>query len=209
MDKFESQDGWLRLSEAADYLGVHPSTVRKWSDKSVLPVHLTQGRHRRYKRSELELWKQARQADKPIEADLVVQSALRTTRIQISEGKLENESWYNKLDDEARRHYRESGRGLLQGLISYLASSDQAGIAEAEALGYDYASRGRRYGMDCVEAAHAFIFFRNQLMDAMLEVYESAAVHSPSAWSEMFRRLNSFTDGILVTILRTYENFRR
>ncbi len=209
MDRIESRDGWLRLSQAADFLGVHPGTVRKWSDKSLLPVHLTQGGHRRYKRSELELWKQARQADKPFEADLVVQSALRTTRIQVSEGKLENESWYSKLDEDARRHYRESGRGLLQGLISYLASSDQSGYAEAEALGYDYASRGRRYGMDSVEAANAFIFFRNQLMEAMLEVYESAAVRSPSAWSEMFRRVNAFTDGILVTILRTYENLRR
>ena len=32
---------WLGLSGTADLLGVHPSTVRKWSDEGKLPVHLT------------------------------------------------------------------------------------------------------------------------------------------------------------------------
>lgn len=32
-------DEWLSLSDAAEVLGVHPSTVRLWSDKGVLPVH--------------------------------------------------------------------------------------------------------------------------------------------------------------------------
>ena len=186
---------------------MHPSTVRKWSDQGVLPVHLTNGSHRRYRRGELELWKQSQRADQPVEVDMVVQSALRATRLKISEGKLETESWYTKLDEEARGTYRESGRSLLHGLMKYLASVDQSGIAEADALGYDYASRGRRYGLDSVEATNAFLFFRNQLVEAMLEVYEAAAVRSPNVWSDMFRKINTFTDRILVTILRTYENY--
>jgi hypothetical protein len=47
------------------------------------------------------------------------------------------------------------------------------------------------------------------LMEAMLSVYESAAVRSPTAWSDMFRRINAFTDQILVTILKNYEAYRR
>ena len=207
MDHRKKNGEWLKLSEAAEVLGVHPSTVRKWSNRGVLPVHLTKGSHRRYRRGELELWKQAQRADEPVEIDLVVQSALRTTRLQVSEGKLEAESWYVKLDDEARRKYRESGRSLLQGLMKYLASEDQAGFAEAEALGYDYGSRGRRYGLDSVEATNAFLFFRNQLMEAMLGVYEAAAVRSPNVWSDMFRKINNFTDRILITIMRTYESY--
>ncbi|MCK4977066.1 MAG: helix-turn-helix domain-containing protein, partial [Anaerolineales bacterium] len=45
---------WLSLSDAAEILGVHPSTVRKWSDEGVLPVRRTKGGHRRYLRSEVE-----------------------------------------------------------------------------------------------------------------------------------------------------------
>ena len=134
---------------------------------------------------------------------------MRNTRFQISEGRLAAEPWYAKLDEEAREQYRVSGRALLQGLIQALSSNGEQAAAEAEALGYEYASRGRRYGLSSVEATHALLFFRNMLIESMLSVYESAAVHSPHAWSNMFRKINEFTDHILITILETYEAYQR
>jgi excisionase family DNA binding protein len=203
------QPEWLSLSKVALILGVHPSTVRNWSDQGELPVHRTKGGHRRYLRSEIDLWMQSQSTDGTGDAHLVVQNALRNTRFQISEGRLKEEAWYNKLDDDARLQYRMSGRSLLQGLINYLTSDGRAAITEAEALGYEYASRGRRYGLNTVEATHAFLFFRNVLMESMLSVYESAAVRSPQAWSEMFKRVSEFTDHIMLTILETYEVYQR
>ena len=47
---------WMTLSEVALQLGVHPSTVRNWADQNRLPVHRTQGGHRRFKRNEMDLW---------------------------------------------------------------------------------------------------------------------------------------------------------
>lgn len=200
---------WLGLSEVAEVLGVHPSTVRNWSDQGLLPVHRTQGGHRRYLRSELDLWKQAQDVDGLDEgAHLVVKNALRSTRIQVSEGRLNAESWYVKLDDDARAQYRKSGRTLLQGLIGYLASDDQTDKTETQALGYEYASRGHRYGLSVTEATHAFLFFRNLLLESMLAVYEAASVRSPRAWSEMFRKMTGFTDQIMITLLETYEAYQ-
>lgn len=200
---------WLSLSDVAAILGVHPSTVRGWSDEGILPVHRTKGGHRRYRRSEIELWMLAHRSNGANEANLVFQNALRNTRFQVSEGRLSQESWYAKLDDEARDQYRISGRSLLQGLIHALNTGGQEALSEAEALGYEYASRGRRYGMNSVEATHAFLFFRNVLIESMLSVYEAAAVNSPHAWSSMFRKVNEFTDLILVTLLETYEAYHR
>ena len=200
---------WLSLGDVARLLGVHPSTVRSWSDAGALPVHRTQGGHRRYRRSEVDLWMQSQRANGGDEVNIVVQNALRTTRFQISEGRLQAEDWYRKLDDEARKQYRVSGRALLRGLINYLHSDNQKASAEAEALGYEYASRGRRYGLSSVEATHAFLFFRNVLLDSMLGVYEAAAVRSPYAWSDMLRKIGDFTDQILITILETYEAYER
>jgi excisionase family DNA binding protein len=200
---------WLSLGDVARLLGVHPSTVRSWSDAGALPVHRTQGGHRRYRRSEVDLWMQSQRANGGDEVNIVVQNALRTTRFQISEGRLQAEDWYSKLDDEARQQYRVSGRALLRGLINYLHSDNQKASAEAEALGYEYASRGRRYGLSSVEATHAFLFFRNVLLDSMLGVYEAAAVRSPYAWSDMLRKIGDFTDQILITILETYEAYQR
>ncbi len=200
---------WLSLSDVAELLGIHPSTVRVWSDKGTLPVHRTQGGHRRYLRSELELWVQSQRSDGASEAHLVVQNALKNTRFQISEGRLQAEAWYQKLDEEARAQYRRSGRQLLEGLFNFMASHGKEAAAEGRSLGYEYASRGRRYGLSTAEAMHAFLFFRNLLMDSMLTVYEAAAVQSPAAWSDMFRKINQFTDQILVTLLETYEAYER
>jgi excisionase family DNA binding protein len=200
---------WLSLSEAAEILGVHPGTVRNWSDHGVLPVHRTQGGHRRYLRSEMDLWLQSQRAAGPADLHQVSQNALRTTRLQISEGRLNAEAWYAKLDEDAREQYRQSGRALLQGMIDYLASDGQSADAEAQALGFEYASRGRRYGLNASEAVHAFLFFRNVLIESMFSVYESASVHSPHAWGDMLRKTNAFTDGILLTLLETYEAYHR
>ena len=44
----------LTISEAARFLGVSLSTVRRWSDAGVLPSYRTPGGQRRYNREQLE-----------------------------------------------------------------------------------------------------------------------------------------------------------
>ncbi len=204
-----SPSAWLSLSDVAVLLGVHPSTVRAWSDQGVLPVHRTNGGHRRYQRVEIDLWIAAQRGQPSGDASMVVQNAMRTVRFQIGEGAFAKQAWYAKLDEEAREQYRISGRGLMQGLVNAMAAGPDEMEAGAEALGFEYASRGRRYGLSSVEAVNAFLFFRDMLIESMLSVYESAAVQSPHAWSDMFRKINVFTNFILVALLETYEAFQR
>lgn len=45
---------WLTLGQAAKYLGVAQSTIRKWSDQGLLPAFYTPGGHRRFRRSDLD-----------------------------------------------------------------------------------------------------------------------------------------------------------
>jgi excisionase family DNA binding protein len=49
-----SDPEWLTLGQAAKYLGVAQSTLRKWSDKEMIPAFYTPGRHRRYRRADLD-----------------------------------------------------------------------------------------------------------------------------------------------------------
>ena len=44
----------LTISEAATYLGVSLSTVRRWSDAGVLPNYRTPGGQRRFDRDQLD-----------------------------------------------------------------------------------------------------------------------------------------------------------
>jgi excisionase family DNA binding protein len=45
---------WLTLGQAARFLGVAQSTIRKWSDQGRVPAFYTPGGPRRYRRSDLE-----------------------------------------------------------------------------------------------------------------------------------------------------------
>ena len=200
---------WLSLSEVAGKLGVHPSTVRSWSDQGHLPAHRTQGGHRRFRRRDVDLWIQSHREEGLDEGNLVVQAALKNIRVKVSEGTLESEAWYKKMDEEARAQYRHSGRALLQGLLDSLAQNGEYVDLEARSLGFEYASRGWRRGLTAAEASRAFLFFRNALLDAMLDVYEESAIQTPKAWSDIFRKIYRFTDQIQITLLETYEAYQR
>src|SRR5215210_2820449 len=49
-----AEPDWLTLGQAAKYLGVAQSTIRKWSDQGRLPAFYTPGGHRRYRRGDLD-----------------------------------------------------------------------------------------------------------------------------------------------------------
>jgi excisionase family DNA binding protein len=199
------EDDWLSLHEAAGILGVHPNTVRIWSDKGLLPVYRTRGGHRRYKRSEVLLWANTSRGQQSIDPVNVVRAAVSNIRLQISEGRLSAESWYQKLDESARTQYRQSAHSLFQGLINYLGTDGDGAASEAHSIGYEYASRARRYGLNNVDAARAFLFFRDVLLQSVIQVYQGANVPSGQAWGEILHKVNAFTDLILLHLLETYH----
>jgi excisionase family DNA binding protein len=45
---------WLTLGQAARFLGVAQSTIRKWSDQGRVPAFYTPGGHRRFRRADLD-----------------------------------------------------------------------------------------------------------------------------------------------------------
>jgi excisionase family DNA binding protein len=49
-----TEPDWLTLGQAAKYLGVAQSTIRKWSDQGRVPAFYTPGGHRRYRRGDLD-----------------------------------------------------------------------------------------------------------------------------------------------------------
>lgn len=201
-----STDEWLSLRGAAEVLGVHPSTVRLWSDKGLLPVHKTQGGHRRYKRGEILLWAESNEKSKEeaLEPEGMMQEVIKNVRMQISEGRLQEESWYQKLDEDARAQYRMSSRSLFQGLMIYVATNGREADSEAYAIGYEYASRARRYSLSYVDAAKAFLFFRETLVASVIKVYTEANVPARRA-TEMYARMHTFTDDVLISLLETYR----
>src|SRR5246127_5579571 len=53
-DTARREPEWLTLGQAARFLGVAQSTIRKWSDQGRVPAFYTPGGHRRFRRGDLE-----------------------------------------------------------------------------------------------------------------------------------------------------------
>src|SRR5919197_1374034 len=66
------ESDWLTLGQAAKFLGVAQSTMRKWSDVGRVPAFYTPGGHRRYKRGDLEAFLERSGPGKPARGPLVL-----------------------------------------------------------------------------------------------------------------------------------------
>jgi excisionase family DNA binding protein len=63
---------WMTLGQAAKYLGVAQSTIRKWSDLGRVPAFYTPGGHRRYRRTDLDAFLDRSGPGKPARGPLVL-----------------------------------------------------------------------------------------------------------------------------------------
>ena len=59
--------------------------------------------------------------------------------------------------------------------------------------------------MGAADAARAFMFFRDALLQSVIDVYQVANVPSGRAWGEVLRLVNTFTDLILIELLETLQ----
>jgi len=63
---------WLTLGQAATFLGVAQSTLRKWSDQGRVPAFYTPGGHRRFRRADLDAFVGSSRAGHRSSAPLVL-----------------------------------------------------------------------------------------------------------------------------------------
>ncbi|MCH7610106.1 MAG: helix-turn-helix domain-containing protein [Chloroflexi bacterium] len=187
---------WIGLSEAAGLLGVHPSTVRSWADSGKLPVHRTAGGHRRFIRSEIETLRRGPEASG---AQFVIENVIGRTRLEVAEGRLEDQAWYRRLTEPQREAYRDESHRLLQQVGELIEAESSE---EARQIGREYARISLDAGMSLVEAVEAFLFFRGFLMESINSLHEA---QSGSAWTQFYRQASLFTDSLLVSIVESYQ----
>lgn len=205
------QNDWVSLGEAAEILGVHPTTVRHWADGGDLPSQRTPGGHRRFRRRDLMQWASKQtvptQEVGSNEAQLMMQSALGRARIEVGDGQLDGLDWYEHLNEDTRQAHRLLGRRLLEVLTRYLAEpSEQAKLrAEIRAMGAEYASLSIDNGLTLTESVRAFLFFRDLLTESVIQLAEILSLHTPRDWSDRLRQVNVITDELLLALIDGYE----
>ncbi|MGD2105785.1 MAG: helix-turn-helix domain-containing protein, partial [Anaerolineae bacterium] len=105
---------WLSLSQAARILGIHPTTLRRWSDEGAIRCLRTPGGHRRFLQRDLIAFLETQTEDpSPEPPDVVTQSIVRQTRQEMETRQFNTTSWHAAFNESERAARRESGRRLL------------------------------------------------------------------------------------------------
>ena len=200
-------DNWLSLSDAAARLGVHPTTLRRWSDNGDIPVMLTPGGHRRYAESELEAFAaRQRGLTGPNQIAAVwADRALQTTRQEIVSHSAE--PWLSNFDNGARDANRQLGQRLLGLTMQFISAAPEETpglISQAEDLGRQYGQLAYSSGLPLTEALEATLFFRDLLVETALQMPENAPIKA-TANVRLLRKINTLMNSIQLQIAEVYD----
>lgn len=201
-------DDLLSVSAAADLLGVHADTVRRWTADGKLPVVRTAGGHRRIPRAAIDRVRSTAAAlpDVGALADQTwAEHAVIHTRHEVHARPVG--AWADALTDEDRQQNRENGRRLMGLLLQHVAGAEPqpALWAEVQRLALAYARQMRRRGLPQSEALRATLFFRDALTEST--AYYPHLDEQPAADQvALLRKVNEFMNVVQLAIAEAYES---
>ena len=180
--KSVADTGLLTIRQAAELLGVHPLTLRNWSEKGAVPCLRTPGGHRRYRAQDLQRMLAAPQED-PATAAAIVQMVRRAVSAAVAApGRGASSTALSAmradLTGSQRRSLAEIGRALLSLLIRYAVPHAPAAHGEAapsgmlrrgRQLGRSYGMAARRLGLSPSAVVATFSFFQETVVAALAE----------------------------------------
>lgn len=201
---------WLSLRQAANRLGVHPTTLRRWADGGEIPVMVTPGGHRRFAVSDVDGFAEERLRLRVVAGleQIWADKALSQTRQGIASHR--EDHWLAVFDEEDRERKRLLGRRLMGVMLEYISLSEGGDnfVEEARAIGREHAENALGLGMPLTEAMQATFFFRDTLVEVAIQLPEVAHVR-PETNMRLLRRINTLFNAVQLTIADTYEQTRR
>jgi excisionase family DNA binding protein len=202
-------DAWLELSEAAEYLGVHFTTLRRWADAGQVPCIRTPGGRRRFGRAQLATFLAGLQQGQ-VAAYASMMGAQSQQIARLSGPGMQQQPWYGRLDDGQRAAMRSEGQQLMAVLMQYVTRSDggEVFLAEGRRLAQRYGEACQRTGLSLVETVGTFVHVRRNMMDSVYSAGALTGAPDNEAW-RLYDRLNTFLDNMLVAMLESYEAARQ
>lgn len=196
---------WLTLTEAAEALRVHPTTLRRWADSGQVPVFLTPGGHRRFAASDVRHIAARRHSVRrvgPVER-IWADQALAAARKQL--GAQEGERWLKQHDGGARDKNRHMGQQLMGLILDYLTTDDDDGpqLQEARKMGTQYGTASREMGLPLTDALRAAMFFRDTLTTSAIQLPENVRIPTGSQ-VRLVTRINRIINEVQLGVADAY-----
>ena len=198
---------WMRLTKAADFLGVHYTTLRRWSDAGDIPCFKTPGGRRRYKKEDLEVFLNRRSEGIPQAIQLISGEDAQPEIIrEIRQLNMKGESWYGQISPEIQAQMAHNGRKLIGSLMQY-ASRTGGGekyLQQGIGLGRSYGELCRKADLTVAQTMQAFINIRYSIVDSLCEAGMVVQDSGEDTWN-IFRRVNFYLDSIMLAVLESFS----
>ncbi len=199
-------DAWLSLADAAQRLGVHPTTLRRWADTGEIPVMLTPGGHRRFALTDIDRFAGVRRRQRAASGieQLWAEQAIDHTRQEIQIHQ--HERWLQAFDDREREHKRALGRRLMGVILQYVSSDNggEALLEEARAIGREHAANAIKLGLSLSAALAAAMFFRDSMIEVAIQLPVTAHLRV-QANTHLLRRINTVLNAVQLAIADAYD----
>ena len=197
---------WLTIGQAADKLGVHPTTLRRWADDGDIPIMITPGGHRRFSVTDIDRFKEQRHRLRVVAGleQLWAEHALTRARAEVVIH--EEEELLSPFDEQEREHKRLLGRRMMGLLLQYvsLAEGGEGILEEAREIGREHAENALGLGLPTSDALRVSMFFRDAVLEAALDLPEKAHVHT-GANLKLVRRINTLLSVVQLAITERYD----
>ncbi|MFQ5409994.1 MAG: hypothetical protein ACE5FI_16420 [Anaerolineales bacterium] len=117
-----------------------------------------------------------------------------------------NASWLMAFDAEDRERKRRLGQRLIGVMLQFISTGDEAEglLEEAEAIGRAHAHNAISMRLSLTEALRAAMFFRDVVVEAAVQLPETARV-KPEANTRLLRRINKLLNAVQLAMVAEYE----
>ncbi|HSM23907.1 MAG TPA: helix-turn-helix domain-containing protein [Anaerolineaceae bacterium] len=199
---------WFSISKAANYLGVHFTTLRRWSDDGLIEFVRTPGGKRKYHQKSLDSFisQYKSQTKESMELSTLQEAAILKTRETMQNIKVAEQGWYNKLSAEQRVGMRGTGHKLVALMLQYSAREDNNNVflEQAKHISKQYGEICHSLDLSITECVQTFLLFRQPMLNSIHET-GSLQSNNDSMNQLIFERMNHFLDEVLVTMVDEYN----
>jgi len=211
---------WLSLHQAAQLLGIHPITLRRWVDNGQIPCMVTPGGHRRFDPCDIERTAQ-KHTFHPRQGSLEAtweEQALTSVR-SISQAH-HQAAWQQGLSEDDREAQRRLGRRLM-GLILHRISSQSGSegrlafvpedrreflpvlpswTEEARSIAEEYRRFANQHDLPLSSVIEAAMVFRDALVESAVLLPQTAHNH-PEDNVRLLRHINAVLNEVILAII--------
>ena len=199
---------WLGVGAASTLLAVSPSTLRRWTDKELVPARTTAGGHRRYSREVIENLSEEH-GPRAMATTAPGTMAAHSVEWNIPHERLQAQQWYGRFaSSQGISSMRAQGQRLLGLLIQHISrrKEDPRFLVEATEVGRTQGRLSAEHGVTLREVIEAFLFFRNSLSNLALQAPGTADASDGQEIVRLAQVADRFMNAVLLGIAEGYES---